>query len=165
MWKRTSFNRADRSRSTSTGCSPVAHAAVASKRIHRSIHCRTYELLSGRLGKSNCIRETLVRMHSQILATGLSALYSDLPHRLATQSDEWFVLTKKEWSESAALVQFMNSLQFCNDVIQVDRFPPPIGTRATFRLRRSLIPPLAIIYCSTSTMDFSFLFSVRVSIK
>ena len=57
----------------------------------------------------------------QILATGLSALYSDLPHRLATNNDDWFILTKKEWSESPSLVQFMNSLQFCNDVIQVNR--------------------------------------------
>ncbi|CAF2691561.1 unnamed protein product [Rotaria sp. Silwood2] len=54
-----------------------------------------------------------------ILATGLSALYSDLPHRLATHNDEWFILTKQEWSENASLVQFMNSLQFCNDVIQI----------------------------------------------
>ncbi|CAF1111726.1 unnamed protein product [Rotaria sordida] len=54
-----------------------------------------------------------------ILATGLSALYSDLPHRLVTNNDEWFILTKQEWSENASLVQFMNSLQFCNDVIQI----------------------------------------------
>ncbi|CAF1202935.1 unnamed protein product [Rotaria magnacalcarata] len=54
-----------------------------------------------------------------ILATGLSALYSDLPHRLATNNDEWFILTKQEWSENPSLVQFMNSLQFCNDVIQI----------------------------------------------
>ena len=54
------------------------------------------------------------------MATGLSALYSDLPHRLATTNDEWYILTKKEWSENASLVQFMNSLQFCNDVVQVD---------------------------------------------
>lgn len=60
-----------------------------------------------------------------ILATGLSALYSDLPHRLATNNDEWFILTKKEWSESPALVQFMNSLQFSNDVIQIAH--PTIG--------------------------------------
>jgi hypothetical protein len=54
------------------------------------------------------------------LATGLSALYSDLPHRLSTTNDDWFILTKKEWSESPTLVQFMNSLQFSNDVIQVN---------------------------------------------
>ncbi len=46
-------------------------------------------------------------------------MYSDLPHRLSTNNDEWFILTKKEWSECPALVQFMNSLQFSNDVIQV----------------------------------------------
>ncbi|UJR16017.1 hypothetical protein I4U23_002931 [Adineta vaga] len=60
-----------------------------------------------------------------ILATGLSALYSDLPHHLATNNDEWFILTKKEWSECPALVQFMNSLQFSNDVIQIAH--PTIG--------------------------------------
>lgn len=56
----------------------------------------------------------------KVLATGLSALYSDLPHRLETNSDDWFQLTKREWSENASIVQFMNSLQFCDDVIQVD---------------------------------------------
>ncbi|CAF3378729.1 unnamed protein product [Rotaria sp. Silwood1] len=60
-----------------------------------------------------------------ILATGLSALYSDLPHRLSTNNDECFILTKKEWSESPELVQFMNSLQFSNDVIQIAH--PTIG--------------------------------------
>ncbi|CAF1145980.1 unnamed protein product [Adineta steineri] len=60
-----------------------------------------------------------------ILATGLSALYSDLPYRLTTNNDDWFILTKKEWSENASLVQFMNSLQFCNDVIQIAH--PSIG--------------------------------------
>ncbi|CAF1352893.1 unnamed protein product, partial [Didymodactylos carnosus] len=60
-----------------------------------------------------------------ILATGLSALYSDLPHRLPFYNDDWYHLTKKEWSETASLVQFMNSLQFCNDVIQIAH--PSIG--------------------------------------
>ena len=55
------------------------------------------------------------------MATGLSALYSDLPQRLPNINDEWLGLSKNEWSANASMVQFMNSLQFCNDVIQVDQ--------------------------------------------
>ncbi|NWJ09041.1 F16A1 protein, partial [Crypturellus undulatus] len=54
-----------------------------------------------------------------VLATGLSGLYSSLPAKLEEKGDEWHCLLKDDWLLSPALVQFMNSLEFCNAVIQV----------------------------------------------
>ncbi|NXA47171.1 F16A1 protein, partial [Nothocercus julius] len=54
-----------------------------------------------------------------VLATGLSGLYSSLPAKLEEEGDEWHCLLKDDWLLSPALVQFMNSLEFCNAVIQV----------------------------------------------
>ncbi|XP_059577961.1 FHF complex subunit HOOK-interacting protein 1A isoform X1 [Alligator mississippiensis] len=54
-----------------------------------------------------------------VLATGLSGLYSSLPTKLEEKGEEWHCLQKDDWLLSPALVQFMNSLEFCNAVIQV----------------------------------------------
>ncbi|XP_078068630.1 FHF complex subunit HOOK-interacting protein 1A [Mustelus asterias] len=54
-----------------------------------------------------------------VLATGLSGLYSSLPTKLEVKSDEWHYLQREDWMHIPALVQFMNSLEFCNAVIQV----------------------------------------------
>uniref|UniRef100_A0A8B9F790 Family with sequence similarity 160 member A1 n=1 Tax=Amazona collaria TaxID=241587 RepID=A0A8B9F790_9PSIT len=54
-----------------------------------------------------------------VLATGLSGLYSSLPTKLEENGEEWHCLLKDDWLLSPALVQFMNSLEFCNAVIQV----------------------------------------------
>ncbi|XP_069782549.1 FHF complex subunit HOOK-interacting protein 1A [Narcine bancroftii] len=54
-----------------------------------------------------------------VLATGLSGLYSSLPTKLEVRSDEWHYLQREDWMQIPALVQFMNSLEFCNAVIQV----------------------------------------------
>ncbi|NXL87601.1 F16A1 protein, partial [Alectura lathami] len=54
-----------------------------------------------------------------VLATGLSGLYSSLPAKLEEKGEEWHCLLKDDWLLSPALVQFMNSLEFCNAVIQV----------------------------------------------
>ncbi|XP_062430739.1 FHF complex subunit HOOK-interacting protein 1A [Rhea pennata] len=54
-----------------------------------------------------------------VLATGLSGLYSSLPTKLEENGDEWHCLLKDDWLLSPALVQFMNSLEFCNAVVQV----------------------------------------------
>ncbi|CAF2512307.1 unnamed protein product [Rotaria sp. Silwood2] len=86
-----------------------------------------------------------------ILATGLSALYSDLPHRLATHNDEWFILTKQEWSENASLVQFMNSLQFCNDVIQIAH--PIIGHHLLQYIYHGFLVPVLGPSIHQNTMD------------
>nr|XP_046271355.1 FHF complex subunit HOOK interacting protein 1A [Scatophagus argus]XP_046271365.1 FHF complex subunit HOOK interacting protein 1A [Scatophagus argus] len=54
-----------------------------------------------------------------VLATGLSGLYSSLPTKLEVPNEEWHCLHKEDWLQMPALVQFLNSLEFCNAVIQV----------------------------------------------
>ncbi|XP_059821008.1 FHF complex subunit HOOK-interacting protein 1A [Hypanus sabinus] len=54
-----------------------------------------------------------------VLATGLSGLYSSLPTKLEVRSEEWHYLQREDWMHIPPLVQFMNSLEFCNAVIQV----------------------------------------------
>lgn len=55
----------------------------------------------------------------QVLATGLSGLYSSLPTKLEVPNEEWHSLHKEDWLKMPPLVQFLNSLEFCNAVIQV----------------------------------------------
>ncbi|KAM9857182.1 FHF complex subunit HOOK-interacting protein 1A [Aulostomus maculatus] len=54
-----------------------------------------------------------------VLATGLSGLYSSLPTKLEAPSEEWHCLHRDDWLQMPSLVQFLNSLEFCNAVIQV----------------------------------------------
>uniref|UniRef100_A0A8C3K3H8 Family with sequence similarity 160 member A2 n=1 Tax=Calidris pygmaea TaxID=425635 RepID=A0A8C3K3H8_9CHAR len=54
-----------------------------------------------------------------VLATGLSALYSSLPRKLEARGDDWHCLRREDWMGVSSLVLFMNSLEFCNAVIQV----------------------------------------------
>ncbi|XP_028658531.1 FHF complex subunit HOOK interacting protein 1A [Erpetoichthys calabaricus] len=54
-----------------------------------------------------------------VLATGLSGLYSSLPTKFEVHSEDWHCLQREDWVQVPALVQFMNSLEFCNAVIQV----------------------------------------------
>uniref|UniRef100_A0A671YSB2 FHF complex subunit HOOK interacting protein 1A n=1 Tax=Sparus aurata TaxID=8175 RepID=A0A671YSB2_SPAAU len=54
-----------------------------------------------------------------VLATGLSGLYSSLPTKLEVPNEEWHCLHKEDWLKMPSLVQFLNSLEFCNAVIQV----------------------------------------------
>ncbi|KAM4709633.1 FHF complex subunit HOOK-interacting protein 1A [Discoglossus pictus] len=54
-----------------------------------------------------------------VLATGLSGLYSSLPTKLDDKGEEWHCLLKEDWLQIPELIQFMNSLEFCNAVIQV----------------------------------------------
>ncbi|XP_074954164.1 FHF complex subunit HOOK-interacting protein 1B isoform X1 [Phalacrocorax aristotelis] len=54
-----------------------------------------------------------------VLATGLSALYSSLPRKIEVQGDDWHFLRREDWIGVSSLVLFMNSLEFCNAVIQV----------------------------------------------
>lgn len=56
---------------------------------------------------------------AQVLATGLSGLYSSLPTKLDVPSEEWHCLHREDWLQTPSLVQFLNSLEFCNAVIQV----------------------------------------------
>lgn len=61
----------------------------------------------------------------QVLATGLSALYSSLPRKLEALGDDWHCLRREDWMGVSSLVLFMNSLEFCNAVIQVGAGGPP----------------------------------------
>ncbi|XP_017276692.1 FTS and Hook-interacting protein homolog isoform X2 [Kryptolebias marmoratus] len=54
-----------------------------------------------------------------VLATGLSALYSSLPRKIEVRGDDWHALRREDWMDVSSLVLFMNSLEFCNAVVQV----------------------------------------------
>lgn len=54
-----------------------------------------------------------------VLATGLSGLYSLLPRKLGIETDDWYQLTPDDVNDLPALMQLMNSLEFCNAVAQV----------------------------------------------
>lgn len=57
-----------------------------------------------------------------VLATGLSGLYSSLPRKLSNevqQSEDWHQLTPEDIQETMELQMFLNSLEFCNAVVQV----------------------------------------------
>ncbi|XP_055944834.1 FHF complex subunit HOOK-interacting protein 1B-like isoform X2 [Argiope bruennichi] len=54
-----------------------------------------------------------------VLATGLSGLYSLLPRKLPNVPEDWHQFTPEDISEIPELAMFLNSLEFCNAVIQV----------------------------------------------
>lgn len=54
-----------------------------------------------------------------MLATGLSGLYSVLPRKLVIETEDWHRLTPDDINELPELTMFMNSLEFCNAVVQV----------------------------------------------
>ncbi|KAM3861817.1 FHF complex subunit HOOK-interacting protein 1B [Diretmus argenteus] len=54
-----------------------------------------------------------------VLATGLSALYSSLPRKIEVRGDDWHALRREDWMGVSSLELFMNSLEFCNAVVQV----------------------------------------------
>ncbi|KAJ8255555.1 hypothetical protein COCON_G00194190 [Conger conger] len=55
----------------------------------------------------------------QVLAAGLSALYSALPRKLEVRGDDWHALRPEDWAGVSSLALFVNSLEFCNAVVQV----------------------------------------------
>ncbi|XP_065201341.1 FHIP family protein AGAP011705 isoform X2 [Planococcus citri] len=54
-----------------------------------------------------------------VLAAGLNGLYSLLPRKLNVESPDWFRFAADDVYEMKELTNFMNSLEFCNVVIQV----------------------------------------------
>ena len=54
-----------------------------------------------------------------VLATGLSGLYFSLPQKLSISGDDWYQLTEADISTMPDLAMFLNSLEFCNAVVQV----------------------------------------------
>lgn len=71
-----------------------------------------------------CLTEPL---RAQVLATGLSGLYSSLPTKLDVPGEDWHCLHREDWLQMPSLVQFLNSLEFCNAVIQVGGLQHPGG--------------------------------------
>lgn len=63
----------------------------------------------------------MLELCAQVLATGLSGLYSSLPTKLEVPTEDWHCLHREDWLQMPSLVQFLNSLEFCNAVIQVKR--------------------------------------------
>jgi hypothetical protein len=59
-------------------------------------------------------------VYLKVLATGLSALYSRLPNTLDVPGEDWYSLEKGLWTTLPELKSFITSLEFCNDVIQVN---------------------------------------------
>ncbi|XP_012150405.1 FHIP family protein AGAP011705 isoform X2 [Megachile rotundata] len=79
-------------------------------------------LLCMSLSKKNDEVGVYIAEHSNIcpvLATGLSGLYSLLPRKLDIETDDWYRLTPDDVNDLPALMQLMNSLEFCNAVAQV----------------------------------------------
>ena len=49
--------------------------------------------------------------YPQVLATGLSALYSSLPRKIEVCGDDWHCLRREDWIVVSSLVLFMNKLK------------------------------------------------------
>ncbi|XP_045068814.1 FHF complex subunit HOOK interacting protein 1A-like, partial [Coregonus clupeaformis] len=77
-----------------------------------------------------------------VLATGLSGLYSSLPAKLQVYSEDWHCLERADWIQVPALVQFLNSLQFCCSVIKVAH-PSIRGQLLGYIYNGFLVPVLA----------------------
>lgn len=54
-----------------------------------------------------------------VLVTGLGGLYSSLPTTIDIATNDWYRITPDDVADIQALTLFMNSLEFCNAVVQV----------------------------------------------
>ncbi|XP_072301376.1 FHF complex subunit HOOK-interacting protein 1B [Eucyclogobius newberryi] len=75
-----------------------------------------------------------------VLATGLSALYSSLPRKIDVRGDDWHSLRREDWMGVSSLVLFMNSLEFCNAVVQVSH--PLVRTQLLDYLHNGFLVPV-----------------------
>lgn len=79
-------------------------------------------LLCMSLSQKNSNIGTYIANHSSmcpVLVTGLCGLYSSLPNAIEISSIDWFRITADDVNDMPALTLFMNSLEFCNAVVQV----------------------------------------------
>lgn len=79
-------------------------------------------LLCMALSASHTAVGQYIAQHSNfchVLAGGLNALYSNLPRSLTVASEGWHRLTLEDINEIPQLQHFLNSLEFCNAVVQV----------------------------------------------
>lgn len=55
----------------------------------------------------------------QVLAAGMSGLYSMLPRSFPIETEEWCRISDQDIQDIPHLQMFLSSLQFCNAVVQV----------------------------------------------
>ncbi|XP_067300165.1 FHF complex subunit HOOK-interacting protein 1B isoform X2 [Pseudorasbora parva] len=92
----------------------LLHSAVL-----QPLLCLLGACVDPQLGCPSALESSLVLLLNQVLATGLSALYSSLPRKIEVRGDDWHALRREDWMGVSSLVLFMNSLEFCNAVVQV----------------------------------------------
>ncbi|XP_046815165.1 FHIP family protein GI14169-like isoform X4 [Vespa crabro] len=112
--------------STSTGKNKFIIFTLLIPHVHREggigQQSRDAMLLCMSLSKKNDEIGLYIADQSNIcpvLATGLSGLYSLLPRKLNIETDDWHRLTPDDVNDIPALIQLMNSLEFCNAVAQI----------------------------------------------
>lgn len=74
------------------------------------------------LSQKNSNVGTYIATYSSIcpvLVTGLGGLYSRLPNQIDIKTIDWYRITTDDVTELQELTLFMNSLEFCNAVVQV----------------------------------------------
>lgn len=99
-------------------------------------------LLCMSLSKKNEHVAQYITQHSNVcpvLATGLSGLYSLLPRKLLVDGDDWHQLTPDDVTDLPELAAFMNSLEFCNAVVQ-DAHPSITSQMLEFLYQGFLVP-------------------------
>ncbi|XP_061698451.1 FHF complex subunit HOOK-interacting protein 1B isoform X2 [Syngnathoides biaculeatus] len=86
-----------------------------------------------------------------VLATGLSALYSSLPRKIEVRGDDWHALQREDWIGVSSLVVFMNSLEFCNAVVQVAH--PMVRSQLLDYLHNGFLVPVVAPALHKSSVD------------
>ncbi|XP_067134483.1 LOW QUALITY PROTEIN: FHF complex subunit HOOK-interacting protein 1B-like [Centruroides vittatus] len=86
-----------------------------------------------------------------VLATGLSGLYSVLPRKLSVLSEDWYRFTPEDIQEMTELAMFLNSLEFCNAVIQVSH--PMVQEQLLEYLYQGFLLPVLGPALHQSTME------------
>lgn len=79
-------------------------------------------LLCMALSQKNSNVGTYIALHSSmcpVLVTGLGGLYSLLPNTIEIVTADWHRITPDDVVDIPELTLFMNSLEFCNAVVQV----------------------------------------------
>lgn len=79
-------------------------------------------LLCMALSQKNSNVGTYIAKYSSmcpVLVTGLGGLYSSLPNTFEISTNDWHRITPDDVADIPKLTLFMNSLEFCNAVVQV----------------------------------------------
>ncbi|XP_072040376.1 FHF complex subunit HOOK-interacting protein 1B-like isoform X2 [Amphiura filiformis] len=75
-----------------------------------------------------------------VLAGGLGGRYSLLPRKLDLSVDHWHCLTREDWQRMPEMVMFLNTLEFCNAVVQVAH--PLVGTQLVHFFHDGFLVPI-----------------------